>query len=125
MVEVMGRMLSRGHAERFDGIVWVDQGSRQAWDEGVDMPDGAVLVEEAIDRVDGKDHKAGFLVMEKHAGVWRFALADARGHGVSATTDTACAGCHRDAPRDFVFRVAGSPATSGSVRSSPLPSGVR
>jgi hypothetical protein len=114
LLQVGARTLSRGHAERFDAIVWVNEASRRAWDEGADMPDGALLLEEAIERVDGQDRTTALLVMEKHAGTWRFTMADEHGQATIAASETACAGCHRDAPRDFVFRTdAGSPYAAG------------
>jgi hypothetical protein len=103
MVRVTARMVSRGHAERFDAVVWANEAARTAWVAATDMPEGALLVEEAVERVRGTDRTTALLVMEKRAGTWRFVLADAAGHAQPAT-DAVCAACHREAPRDFVFR---------------------
>jgi hypothetical protein len=105
MARVSERHVSRGHADRFDAVVWANDGAHVAWDGSGDMPDGAVLVEEAIERTARGDRAAGLLVMEKHGEAWRFVLVDAGGHVVEWARDAACASCHRDAPHDFVFRV--------------------
>jgi len=72
------------------------------------MPDGAMLVEEAIERTSKGDRAAGLLVMEKRGGTWRFLVVDG-GHVVEWSREAICVGCHRDAPRDFVFRLDGTP----------------
>ena len=105
MARVSQRALSRGHADRFDAVLWANDAAHAAWDGSGDMSDGAVLVEEAIERTFKGDRAAGLLVMEKHGGAWRFVLVDAGGHVVDWARDAACATCHKEAPRDFVFRV--------------------
>jgi hypothetical protein len=104
MARVGERAVSRGHAERFDGIVWANDAARAAWDAGGEMPDGAMLVEEAIERTAKGDQAAGLLVMEKRGGGWRFTVVDAAGRVAEDTREAACAACHREAPRDYVFR---------------------
>ncbi len=69
------------------------------------MPEGAQLVEEAIEKTAKGDRAAGLLVMEKHAGAWRFVVVDADGHMMTWTREEACTSCHKDAPRDFVFHL--------------------
>ena len=116
MARVSERSVSRGHAERFDGVVWTNDVARAVWDGSADMPDGALLVEETIERTGKGDRAAGLLVMEKRAGAWRFVVVDAGGHVVEWTRAEACAACHEDAPRDFVFHLdtAAAPAASAS-----------
>ena len=64
-----------------------------------------MLVEEAIERTVKGDRAAGLLVMEKRAGAWRFVVVDADGaRRRDGRAAPACAACHRDAPRDFVFQ---------------------
>ena len=46
----------------------------------------------------------GLLVMEKRAESWRFVAVGPDGEVVSDARVAPCAECHRDAPRDFVFR---------------------
>jgi hypothetical protein len=110
MARVGERGVSHGHADRFDGVVWVNEAAHVGWDGPGEMPDGAMLAEEAIERTDKGDRPAGLLVMEKRAGAWRFVVVDAGGHVVEWSRAESCAACHRDAPRDFVFRVVGAAA---------------
>jgi hypothetical protein len=105
MARVSERAISRGHADRFDAVLWANEAAHGAWDGSGAMPDGALLVEEAIERTAKGDRPAGLLVMEKHGEVWRFVLVDATGHVVEWARDAVCASCHRDAPHDFVFRL--------------------
>jgi len=109
MTRISERNVSHGHADRFDGVVWANDLARAAWEPAGDMPDGAVLVEEAIERTAKGDRPAGLLVMEKHAAAWRFVLVDDHNHIVDGAREAACASCHTDAPRDFVFRVQSTP----------------
>jgi hypothetical protein len=109
MARVSERIVSHGHADRFDGVVWANDVARAAWAPAGDMPDGAVLVEEAIERTTKGDRPAGLLVMEKHGATWRFVLVDDRNHVVDGAREATCAACHTDAPRDFVFRVESVP----------------
>jgi len=115
MTRVAERQVSRGHAGRFDGVVWANDEARATWDGVGDVPDGATFVEEAIERTAKGDHAAGLLFMEKKDGAWRFATQGPNGEppdqpGVEAR----CAACHVDAPRDSVFRVAASTAAPAS-----------
>jgi hypothetical protein len=104
MARVGERQLSRGHAERFDAVVWANDVARATFDAATgDLPDGAMLVEEAFERPP-RDAPAGLLVMEKREGVWRFTAVGPRGEATEdAHTAATCAACHRDAPRDSVF----------------------
>jgi hypothetical protein len=102
MSNVLARQLSRGHGERFDAVVWVNDVALGAWDAGAPMPDGAVLVEEALEMAVKGDRPQGVLFMEKKDGAWTFGAADADG---GAVTDRRCEQCHAEAPRDDVFRV--------------------
>jgi len=116
MTRLTERAVSRGHAERFDGIVWANEAGRAAWDAPGDVPDGAMLVEETVARTVKGDLPEGLLVMEKRGGTWRFVVVDATGHVVEWAREAACVACHKDAPRDFVFHVesAAAPAASAS-----------
>ena len=106
MTRVADRQTSRGHAGRFDGVVWANDAAKTAWDGTGDMPDGAALVEEAIERGAKGDRPAGLLFMEKKDGAWRFAAQGPAGEPPDQPDVGArCAACHVDAPRDSVFRV--------------------
>jgi len=115
MARVGERGVSRGHAERFDGVVWANDAARAGWDGPGDMPDGAMLVEEAIEKTPKGDRAAGLLVMEKRGEAWRFVVVDAGGHVVAWSREEACVACHHDAPRDFVFHLeSAAPAPAAS-----------
>ena len=103
MARLRDRFTSRGHAERFDAIVWANDAARTQPDAAPGRPDGAMLVEEAIERGPGGDRPAGLLVMEKRAGAWRFVAVTPAGEVVSDARIAACATCHGEAPRDGVF----------------------
>jgi hypothetical protein len=106
MAKVADRRPSHGHADRFDAIVWANDAARGAWDGEGDLPDGALLVEEAIERTARGDVAAGVLLMEKKDGAWRYAAAGANGDAIDPSTTAAkCAACHVDAPHDSVFRL--------------------
>lgn len=105
MIRVLPRQLSRGHGERFDAIVWANDGALGGWDAGGGMPDGAVLIEEALDMASKGDRPQGLLIMEKRDGAWTFRAVGVDG---GAVTDSRCAACHDEAARDDVFRVAQS-----------------
>jgi hypothetical protein len=107
MARVVERAVSRGHAERFDGVVWANDAARPAWDGGGAMPEGAMLLEEAIERTPKGDRAAGVLAMRKVGGVWEFLVIDAGGRVVDGAQEAACAACHREAPVDSVFRPRG------------------
>jgi Cytochrome P460 len=102
---VSDRFLSEGHGDGFDAVVWSNEAARAEADAGGAFADGAMLVEEAIgrDALDG-GAAAGLLVMEKRADAWRFVAVGPDGDVVSDARVAPCAQCHRDAPRDFVFR---------------------
>jgi hypothetical protein len=117
MTRASERGVSRGHADRFDAVVWANDLAREAWGGAGDMPDGAVLVEEAIERTPKGDRAAGLLVMEKHADAWRFVLVDATGHVVAWAREAACASCHKEAPHDFVFRLDSAPVAPAPAAS--------
>jgi hypothetical protein len=120
MTRVSERIVSHGHADRFDGVVWANDVARAAWEPTGDMPDGAVLVEEAIERTPKGDRPAGLLVMVKHGTMWRFHLVDEHNHVVDGAREAACASCHTDAPRDFVFRAESTPvAPVASTAAAP------
>jgi hypothetical protein len=120
MVRLDDRQLSRGHAERFDAIVWANDVARAAWDDALaPMPDGAMLVEEAIERAAQGDRPAGLLVMEKRDGSWRFVAVGADGEVVDDARVARCATCHREAPRDSVFPV-GPPQPKTTTTSAAM-----
>jgi hypothetical protein len=106
MARLSGRFVSRGHGERFEAVVWANDRARDAWAAPVDMPDGAVLVEEAIERAAGDDRQAGLLVMVKHGDAWRFVAVGPDGEVVGDARVAPCTECHREAPRDSVFPLA-------------------
>lgn len=110
------RSVSRGHAERFDGVVWANDGGHAVWDGPGDAADGALLVEETIARTAKGDRAEGLLVMEKKGGTWRFTVVDASGHVVEWSREAVCVACHRDAPRDFVFRLESAAAPAASAK---------
>jgi hypothetical protein len=121
MVRVGERQLSRGHAERFDAIVWVNDVARAAWDEAIaPMPDGSMLVEEAIERAAHGDRPSGLLVMEKRDGSWRFVAVGADGEVVDDARVARCAACHKDAPRDSVFPVGAPPQPKTNTTSAAM-----
>jgi hypothetical protein len=127
MTKVVPRQLSRGHGERFDGIVWANDAAKAAWAAGADMPEGAALVEEALEtpiRGDPKsgDHPAGLLFMEKKDGAWRFQAVGPEG---SVAEEPRCAACHAQAPHDDVFRVdQSSSAASTAAITAAVPTAV-
>jgi hypothetical protein len=79
-----------------------------------DLPEGAIFVEEALQRAAQGDNEAGLLVMEKRGGAWHFvAVGRPDGEVVDDARVAPCAACHREAPRDFVFPAwAASPTSS-------------
>ena len=105
MTRMVPRQVSEGHGERFDAIVWVNEGARAGWASGGEMPDGAVLVEEALERAAKGDRAAGLFMMEKREGTWRFVAVGADGDVADDARTTRCASCHAQAPRDEVFCV--------------------
>jgi hypothetical protein len=115
MARLGERAVSRGHAERFDGVLWANDVAHTGWDGPGDMSDGALLVEEAIEKTAKGDRAAGLLVMDKRGGTWRFVVVDAGGHVVEWSRVEACVSCHRDAPRDFVFHLESAAALDASA----------
>jgi hypothetical protein len=99
------RFLSQGHGEVFDAVVWANEAAHAGADDGRSYAEGAMFVEEALGR-DATDGGAdvGLLVMEKRAETWRFFAVDPDGDVASDARVAPCASCHREAPRDFVFR---------------------
>jgi hypothetical protein len=121
MTKVVARQLSRGHGEKFDAVVWVNDLAKPAWDAGGAMPDGSVLVEEAVERV-ARGGAAGLLFMEKKDGAWRF---QAVGPDGTVAEEARCAACHAQAARDDVFRVdQSSSAASSAVITAKVPTAV-
>lgn len=97
MAPVTQRFVSIGHAQRYEAIVWANETARAAWEGAGDFADGSKLVEELAG--------AGALGMEKRDGAWKWSAV---GSGEEVADDArlrACRECHRDAPRDDVFRV--------------------
>jgi len=103
MVRLKDRFVSAGHAERFDAVVWANDAARSAWAAAGDMPEGAMLVEELIDRDRRGDRPAGLLVMEKGATLWRFTAVGPAGEVATGARTALCAACHREAARDGAF----------------------
>ena len=101
MTSVTSRSLSRGHGEAFDGTVWANERARQAWAGGGPLPEGSVLLEEAMSDA---GTALGALRMEKQTGGWRFDVLDPAGRFAQGVPVAACAGCHAQAPRDQVFQ---------------------
>jgi hypothetical protein len=107
MVRLTDPFPSRGHAERFDAVLWANASAAGSWKTGEAMADGAILLEEAIEHDQRGPRPAGLLVMEKANGAWRFSAVGTAGEVVDDARVSACADCHRDAPRDDVFDVSG------------------
>ncbi len=122
MSRVSERFLSRGHAERFDAVVWANDAARTAASTGSDFADGAMFVEEAIARGVLDGGASGLLMMEKRSGTWRFAAMSGEGEGerdVASDSQVAlCGECHRDASHDFVFRTTAPASQSSSAAAS-------
>jgi len=103
MARLTDRFTSGGHADRFDAIVWGNDAARLAWTATGEVPDGAVLVEELIERDRRGERPAGLLVMEKDAAKWRFTAVGPTGEVVADARVAPCATCHGESPRDGVF----------------------
>jgi hypothetical protein len=102
--QVSERRLSRGHGERFDAVVWANEVARAALEAPArEFPEGARLVEEAIARVPHEGAPMGLLIMEKGPSGWQFSATGPSGEPADDAGVAACAECHREAPRDFVF----------------------
>lgn len=107
MARLTERQMSEGHAERFDAIVWANDAAKGAWEAGSAMPDGAMLVEEAIERPgrsDRGDKPAGLFVMKKDGGIWTFVVVGPGGEVVDDARVAPCKACHALAPVDDVFK---------------------
>lgn len=102
MTRVIARQLSRGHGERFDAVVWVNDAALAGWSGGGVLADGSLLVEEALDMAAKGDRLQGLLTMEKKDGAWTFRAVGTDG---GVVTDARCEECHAEAQRDDVFRV--------------------
>lgn len=104
MVKLGDRFLSKGHGHRYQAVLWLNEVARAAWgDLPGGMPDGALVVEEAIDADRSGDRPAGLLVMEQKGGSWRFVAVGSDGEVVAGARVAACEACHREAPRDNLF----------------------
>jgi hypothetical protein len=98
------RFLSKGHGQRFDAVLWVNDVAHGAWDElPAPLPEKSVIVEEATDVEARGDRAAGLLVMEKKPQGWRFLAVGSDGEVVDDDHGVRCLSCHRDAPADDVF----------------------
>lgn len=104
MQRVGDRFVSHGHGDAFDAVLWANDEARDALEAGVDARDGAMFVEDAVRASPRGDRSGGELAMEKRRGEWRFFVLEADADAATTAAATSCAGCHRDAPRDFVFR---------------------
>ncbi len=112
MTQLSGRQRSHGHGEAFDAIVWGNDAARSGWASGGAMPEGAILVEEAIATDVRGDLPAGTLTMKKSDGAWTFAATSPDG---GTTTDLRCHACHEQATTDEVFRVYQSTSTQSTA----------
>jgi hypothetical protein len=100
MTRLSDRFLSRGHAERFDAVIW---GNAEVAPDGTDdFPEGTVFVEDAVVRDTRGDRPFGLLVMTKEKDSFRFDAVDADGRVEPADHVAACTTCHREAAH-FVF----------------------
>jgi hypothetical protein len=127
MARLTDRQVSEGHAERFDAIVWANDAAKGAWDTGSAMPDGAMLVEEAIERpgrTDRADKPAGLFVMKKEGGTWSFVVVGPDGDVVDDARVAPCKACHALAPVDYVFKSQASSAKTSAARTAIAPIAV-
>jgi hypothetical protein len=119
MARVSERFVSHGHGDAFDAVVWANEPGRAALDSATDAPDGAVFVEDALRAVPGGEVQAGRLGMERRGGEWRFFAVEPDADASAVTPPaSACASCHRDAPRDFVFPLPPSRAPAPQTHSA-------
>jgi hypothetical protein len=103
--QLTSRQLSRGHAERFDAIVWGNDLAFGSWEGSGPLPEGSLLVEEAISRDVAGDKAMGLLLMQKQLGTWRFTAIGPEGDVADESRTERCATCHEEAPGDGVFQV--------------------
>ena len=98
------RFLSDGHGKRYQAVLWLNAPAQGAWSAlPAPMPDGAIVVEEAIDAERGADRPAGLWVMRKTGSAWRFVAVGPSGEAVSDARVAPCAECHAAAPHDDLF----------------------
>ena len=124
MARLTDRQVSEGHAERFDAVVWANEGAKGAWEAGTAMPDGAMLVEEAIERpgrTDRADKPAGLFVMKKGGGSWSFVVVGPAGDVVDDARVSPCKACHALAPVDYVFKSQASSAKTSAAMTAIAP----
>ncbi len=102
--KVGDRFLSEGHGRRYAATLWLNDVARAAWASvPAPMPDGAVVVEEAVDTARSGDRPAGLWIMAKDGGAWRFVASGPGGEVVADARVAPCADCHREAPNDDLF----------------------
>jgi hypothetical protein len=127
MARLTERQVSEGHAERFDAVVWANDAARGAWEAGTAMPDGAMLVEEAIERPgrsDRADRAAGLFVMKKDGGSWSFVVVGPDGDVVDDARVASCKACHALAPVDHVFKNQTRSAKTSAAMTAIAPTAV-
>lgn len=97
---------SRGHQPEQQVDVRVNEIARSSYAALVTdtvFPDGSVLLEQAH-----ADDGLGY-AMRKADGRWNFFQLDARGAVVARGPLALCAGCHAQAPADYVFGLPRAP----------------
>ena len=99
------RFMSHGHGDRFDALLWLNDAANSAWGGDGAFPEESGFVEEAIAHGASGDRPEGLLIMVKHGASWTFAALAPNGDAASAPQVATCPDCHREAPRDFVFRL--------------------
>jgi len=104
MQRVGDRFVSHGHGDSFDAVLWANDAARDALEAGIDARDGAMFVEDAVRATPRGDQPEGELTMEKRQGEWRFFVLEPEADAATTAAPGSCAGCHRDSPRDFVFK---------------------
>jgi len=123
MQRVSARFTSQGHGDAFEAEVWANAEGRAALDAELEARDGAVFVEEASHTTARGDPIGGRLVMEKRRGAWRFFVVEADADAAAESAASGCEACHRDAPRDHVFRLAamrGPPQMHSAANSAAI-----
>jgi hypothetical protein len=118
MQRVRDRFVSHGHGDSFDAVLWANDEGRAALEAGIDARDGAMFGEDAVRATPRGDQPEGELAMEKRRGEWRFFVLEADADAATAAAAASCAGCHRDAPRDFVFRPPPARAAPAQMQSA-------
>lgn len=127
MARLTDRQMSEGHAQRFDAVVWANDAAKTAWEAGTVMPDGAMLVEEAIERPgrsDRADRPAGLFVMKKDGGSWSFVVVAPDGEVVDDARVAPCKACHALAPVDYFFKAQTSSAKTSAAMTAIAPIAV-